>query len=112
MVTDGSPRTEAEEPLRWTPNEGKRPGEEGLLLSGRPYMLREFERFSARLRTIRAADKVGRSGAEGALSLHRRPSALSHGVRVSPGRRSARTAVRRSALPCGKEPAWAGSRCL
>ncbi len=47
VVTDGSPRSETREPERWARQAGE------LLLSGRPYGLDEFAKFSRRLRQIR-----------------------------------------------------------
>jgi hypothetical protein len=55
VVTDGSPRSESVEPERW-----KRAPEE-LLLSGRPYSLRELATFSRRFRRVKKAGKVGRT---------------------------------------------------
>ncbi len=55
VITDGSPRAEWEEAERWQRREGE------LLLSGRPYSLEEFERFSERFRAIRKVrGEVGR----------------------------------------------------
>lgn len=53
VVTDGSPPSESTEPARWK-------HEEGPLLSGRPYTLKEFETFSQRFETVRNA-KIGRT---------------------------------------------------
>jgi hypothetical protein len=55
VVTDGSPRSESVEPERWLRKEGE------LLLSGRPYTLKELEELSRRFRTVKKAKGVGRT---------------------------------------------------
>jgi hypothetical protein len=64
VVTDGSPRSETVEPERWARTA------DALLLSGRPYTLREFQTFSSRLDTIKNVMKDGDIGRTQLHALH------------------------------------------
>lgn len=56
VVTDGSPRTESQDPARWS----AAPGD--FIHSGRPYTLEEFATFSSRFRTVRSTERrIGRT---------------------------------------------------